>query len=182
MSGWSGGGLPSTILSYEKNSIITTPHEHDYIFQGKCFTVETFFTIASANTEYDIVFDTTACVHRIVALPTFWGVNAGDVTINLGTCSSYTAGTAIIPTNRSDESENTADVIFKYDVTPVDYVAGSTNILIGSKSTNQSSGGSLLRGELPRILKNDNLYLFRVSNNAGEEIKLYYNLSFYEIY
>jgi len=168
------------ILSFSKDAFVITQYENDKIQSGECFTIEEIFYINDADSEYDIVFDTRNCLHKVTALPTFWHVNTGEVTINLGSCSDYSVGTAIIPTNRNGDIINPSDIVFKYDVTPVNHVAGPTNILIGTKSTNQYSGGGSIPGNLPIILKTGIIYVFRISNNAGENIKLYTNISWYE--
>lgn len=162
------------------NALRVTSYENDYIFQGKSYSIETFFSIASGNTTYDIVFDTTNVTNSLVALPTTWNTTAGDVTINLGICTGYTDGTSLTPLNRLYSGSSSA-VIFKYDVTPAGYSAGATNILVGSSSTNQSSGGGTIKGNLPIVLETGIKYVFRISNNSGENIKLGTSINWYEI-
>ena len=167
-------------LSYQKNALIATTYADDYVFQGKCFGIENFVTISNADTEFDIVFDTTNVNKDLVALPTKWFTTAGDVNVNLGSCSSYASGTEILPTNRNYQGTD-SEVIFKYDVTPTAYVAGSTNLLVGSAATNQNSGGGGLEGSLPIILETGIKYIFRVANNSGAEIKFAFMIYWYEV-
>ena len=74
-----------------------------------------------------------------------------------------------------------SEVTFKTDITPTDYVAGQTNILVGSDSSNQSSGGGSNISGTPQVLQTGFKYVFRVSNNAGKDIKLGFKIDWYEI-
>ena len=158
-------------------------YEQDYIFTGNSFSVESFVSISSGDTEYDIVFDATNCNRTLIAMPTNWFTTAGDVTINLGSCTSYANGTEISATNRNYRyaASFSSQIVFKYNVTPTAYSAGTTNLLVGSAATNQNSGGGGLQGRLPIILETGIIYIFRVANNSGQDIKFAFSIHWYEI-
>ena len=165
-----------------RDGIITGTFAERYILEGKAFSVETVFTVGSADTEYDIVFDTTSMTRQLISVPTFWSTSAGAVLINLGSCTSYTGGTEIEPLNRNYAyaSAYPSQTVFKYDITPTGFAAGRTNLLVGSAATQQSSGGGSYVGVYPIVLETGINYIFRVNNQAGEEIKLFAGIEWVE--
>lgn len=175
--------LLENLKSADGLAVRVATYEQDYIFSGKCFSIESFVSISSGNTDFDIVFDTTGMSRQLVAMPTNWFTTAGDVTINLGSCSSYSGGTEIVPTNRNYEFATAypSQVTFKHDITATGHVAGSTNLLIGSAATNQNSGGGGLEGRLPIVLETGLKYVFRVANNSGQDIKFSFLIFWYEL-
>lgn len=165
------------------NGLRTTDYATDYIFRGKSFGIENLVIIDFGDLTYDIVFDTTGMTRSLVALPTAWYTSAGDVTINLGSCDSYTGGTILPITNRNYafSSSYPSEITFKYDVIPTGYSAGSTNLMVGSAATNQNSGGGGIKGTLPIVLETNIKYIFRVANNAGVEVKFAFAIFWYEL-
>ncbi len=158
-----------------RDGIVTATYAERYVLEGKAFSIETVLDIASGNSEYDIAFDTTNVTRQLLAVPTFWATTAGVVLVNLGSCTSYSGGAEITPTNRhyAYASSYPAQTAFKSDVTPTGYAAGDTNLLVGSSATNQNSGGGSYIGNYPIVLETGIKYIFRINNQSGEAIKLF---------
>lgn len=168
--------------SFSRNAIVATSYENNYIFSGNSFNVETVVTIGSGDTTYDLAFDTSGMDRSLVALPITWATTAGPVIATLGTCTSYTGGTELTPLNRdySYQVSFPAQSEIHYDVVPTGYSATTTKVLIGTSATNQSTGGGTTRGSLPRVLQTGPIYVYRIANNAGEEISFHVNFNWYE--
>ena len=174
----------SKALSSSKTGIVTTSFANNAIANGEGFNIESIFTIGAADHTYDIVFDTTAFTrNEFISYPSIFGTSAGPVIVTLGTCDSYTVGTAITPLNQNHNFKGAypAEIIFKYDVTTTGYVATTKKKLVGSTSTNQDSGGGTLSGLLPIWLETGIIYVFRIDNLSGEEIYFYLNNDWFEI-
>ena len=174
----------SKALSSSKTGIVTTSFADNAIAEGKGFTIEYVFPIGAADHTYDLVFDTTAFTRgEFISFPTVWATSAGPVVITLGVCDSYTLGTEIVPTNRNHNFKGSypAEIVFKYDVTPVNFQAADTKILVGSAATNQDSGGGAISGSLPIWLETGLIYIFRCDNLSGDPISLYLLNSWFEI-
>ena len=170
-------------MSYSGGEALVTMPADNYIFSGNSFSVEYTVDIASGNAEYDIAFDTTGMTRTLVALPTKWANTAGWVTISLGACTSYTGGTELSVINREYrfQSSYPTQTTVKYDVTPTGFSASDTLLLIGFSSTNQTSGGGSFSSDYPIVLEPGLKYIFRANNGSGENIKLFFGLSWYEI-
>jgi len=102
---------------------------------------------------------------RLVARPTKWATSTESVIVTLGVCSSYTGGTAITPVNRNYfyQTSNPAKVKIIYNANLTGYVAGSTQILVGTEGTNQNAGGGSYAGNDIIVLDTSLIYVFSVS-------------------
>lgn len=162
---------------------VTTSYEENYIFAGNCFTTETVYSVGTGDTAYDIVFDATSVTKTLVALPIAWSTTDGPVIITLGTCTSYTGGTEVTPTNRNYayQATNPAEVVFTYDAATTGYSAGPMQFLVGVSGSFLNSGGGSIASSLPIILELGVKYVFRVDNQSGDNISLYSDINWYEV-
>lgn len=171
-------------LSYTKNAILSTNYSDNYIAQGKGFSIEYVVTVTDSDSEFDVSFDTTN-VDRdyIIAYPTAWNTSTGSCIITLGTCTSYTGGTELTPTNKNLDFSTLypSQTIFKYDVVPTEFSASPTKILTGTESTPQASGGGKNQSNLPQWLTKGLKYIFRVENKAGADIDLGFGIYWFEV-
>lgn len=169
--------------SFSKDAFITTPYSDDYILRGNGFSLEYVFDVGSGDNAFDLVFDTSAFTRSaLVAYPTIWNVSKGHGIVTLGVCDSYSGGTEVTPTNRNSAFASLwpAQTVFKYDVTPTNFVAAPTKILVGTEASPVASGGGLKEGKLPIWLSTGLRYVFRFDNRAGDDIVLGTAIYWYE--
>ena len=169
--------------SVDRMAHVATTYADNYVFSGKFFSVEHVLAVGSGDTTYDIILDTTDVTRLLVAQPPVWMTTAGPVIITRGLCTSYTGGTEVPATNRhyAYQSTYTAQTVVKYDVSPTGYSAGNMQLLIGTASTNQNSGGGSYVGTAPMVFAPGVKHVLRVSNNAGAAISLFCGLSWQEL-
>lgn len=169
----------SPVFQAKENHEITKDNYEYMIEQGRCSYVENVYPVGNNDTTY-IILDASALTKALKAFPTQWQTTAGPVLITLGVCTGYTGGTEITPLNR-DTNLDSVEMKFVFGATPTgaSFPAYPT-ILVGSASTNQTSGGGHAAGRLPIILK-DLKYVFKIENNSGEAISLYSDISWFEV-
>ena len=176
-----------TVTSCSTAPIVAIDQFTCWIEKGYSHYVEKVYPMASTDVIKYIVLDPTSMVNEnLRSFPSFWSTTCGDVTINLGTCTAYSGGTEIVPLNRLDGG-NPAVVKYYWDVPEANLIDltfpsdGFDVTLVGTTGTNQSSGGGSLTGKLERILDASLIYVFRISNNSAENIKLGTNIIWFEI-
>lgn len=174
--------LDTMLQAFYGFRINVNPYYNYLTREGKTHYVENVYTLAIGATAY-IVLDTKATTKEVVAMPTVWGSSAGCVLVTLGSCESYTDGALIIPINRNFNF-NGAQTKYIYNPTPVNTSFPShPTILIGSSSSNQSSGGGSNMGIKDEIIiiENGINYVFKIQNMSGEQIYLYSKIMWFEV-
>ena len=171
---------PQYVATPDMEAITAIDNSTYLIQEGCCWYAENVYPILTGTT-VDLVLDASGMTKLLRSFPTSWATSSGPVTITLGTCTSYTGGTEITPINRK-AGANSREVEMYLGAT----ITGGVfppypTILVGSASTQQNSGGGITKGSLPIILDNNTIYVFRITNNSGDDISLYSDIIWFEI-
>ena len=162
-------------LSFDQDAFKVTSYADDYILRGNGFSVEYTFSVGSGVTAYDVAFDTSGFTRTgLVAYPTMWNMSKGHSIVTLGTCTSYSAGTALTPANRNSafQASYPSQTVFKYNVSTTGFSAADTQLLVGTEAGAIATGGGTNEGRFPQWLTPGLIYIFRVNNQAGDDITL----------
>lgn len=171
----------TSCMTYSKNGFVTDGYENNETIKGRAFFVETVFTVAIGNT-LDIVIDPRLVSNSMILLPSQWSVNQGYVEISVGVCTGYSGGTKIENLNRDFNkiTTNKEKTLISYGATVEGFTGGLATIPVGTTSTNQNSGGGGYESRgiiIPDISK---IYVYRIPNTTGEELKLGLFARFFE--
>jgi hypothetical protein len=146
------------------------PFYDDCIFGGCGYSVETIFSVTNGES-FNIVFDPSGIDSdkRLTVFPTAWNVSTDIITVNLGICASYTGGTEISYTNRNYyyASSKPGQSVLKRGATLTDFVAGNTNIQVGTESGFLNPGGGSASGGGITILDKSLIYVFSFTAPAA---------------
>lgn len=162
---------PVSIVTNDGDNVVTVDKSVYHIMRGECWGAENCFLDLTAGTTVDIVLDAEGMTKGFAAFPTAWKTSNGYVTISLGTCTSYTGGELISVVNRNTDSTAVREATIHYNAT----ITGGSfptydTILVGTAGTVQNAGGGAAVAQLPILLDNDTLYVFRIKIPTGSNI------------
>lgn len=177
-----GAGIGS-VLSEGKDCIVTSSHLEDAIHKGEVFTTQQIYDIGNGGTLRILIDPTLATsTSEISIVPFAFATTIGYQIVTFTNDCDYTGGTLSAVVNRNDNE--TGIIINQMEVrqAPSGTNAGDyiTDYIVGTKATNQSSGGG---SNLPSdifILNNAKKYLLTIVNYAGEAVKFSMRLTWRE--
>jgi len=157
------------IEAYSGNGLVTTSYADDAVVRGSAYSIRQTFTIPVDGLK-GIVFDPSLLEHDAFLEPFRVSVTIGPLRLKLYTDISITEGLTELPAvNRSGLIDEPHHKMKVYDTftgldlgtnQPLEYV-------IGSKSTNQTSGGAVAAGERIFPFLRDKKYYLEFDNNEG---------------
>jgi hypothetical protein len=175
-------GLGS-VLSHNKDCIVTSSHLEDAIHRGEVFTTQQIYDIGNGAT-LKILIDPTLCDSdkEVSIVPFAFSTTVGYLIVTFTNDCNYSGGTLSPVVNRNDNQ--TGILLNQMEVRRAatgtdegDYV---TDYIVGTKSTNQSSGGGTNLPSDIFILNKAKKYLLTIVNYAGEAVKFSLRLTWRE--
>jgi len=154
-------------------------YEADAVIAGNAYIVETVFSIGASSTVNVIVDPTVLSNQRFTVLPTSWGVSASHIKITLGTCTAYSAGTAVTCLNRNYKYSN-ADTVVKTNATVAGATDSGVEFIVGAEGQGANLGGGNYGAGGMQILDPTAIYYFKVVNQEATIAKVTANIKFFE--
>jgi hypothetical protein len=181
------GNKPSLgqVLSYSKDGLVVTTYADDNIVKGNCFQIQRVITVTDDAPIY-IVLDTTALVGAnkiLFILPLILSTAGGNCKVETYPIESYTGGNEIKFARVNSTVDNFALSKVYKDVTPVGNVPDDEyrEYSIGTKSTNQSSGGGLDVPDIAKKFPSGSLITAKISTLETSDVELNFGLIIFEI-
>lgn len=174
-------------LSFSGDALRMTSYENDYSVRGNAFHLQKNFTIAIGTT-LNILIDYTTYTKvpkggqgLIFVLPPNYAASDGAVLVTVRRDSDYSGGTEIDVPNVNTVFGGFLQTTITSGATGNDAGTSVLDYLVGSASTNQSSGGGNISGDSAFIRNSKDKTLVQIANNSGEEITFNYSQTFFEI-
>ncbi|MCP4394964.1 MAG: hypothetical protein GY804_11965 [Alphaproteobacteria bacterium] len=175
--------LTESTLSHSKDGQVVTSYADNYGVKGNGFTLQRNFAIASGASLYILIDYTTFTKPTgfIFVQPPIFSAGAGEVLVNVYRGSDYSGGSVIEVLSNNTVINNTMETTITEN--PTGTVLGDSVLeyLVGSKSTNQNSGGGSISIGPPFIRNNTGKTLVEIVNNSGENTTFNYSQVFFEI-
>lgn len=166
--------------SASQDAILTTSYADDYTVRGYAFQIQRRIALTSEQTLYWVVdFSAVAASKAVFSLPIALQSTAGLVYVDTYAATSYTGGSVETIINPNAGSAIVPQAVVKSGITPT----GATLVreyAVGSKSTNQSSGGGAVSGQTPKIWGKVPLVIKMVNQESAENV-LTVGFTWYEI-
>jgi hypothetical protein len=167
--------------SISKNGLVTTTYADDGMVKGQCFHIRKRLTLTSGQTYY-VAFDLTANDDKILfSLPLEMSTAGGCVFVDTYGADSYTGGTSITPIKMNAMGTQNALAVVKEGVTPTGGPYSLREYIVGTLSTNQSSGSGTGLIDTPKILNPAKPIIFKLVNQESSSVILNINFIWYEI-
>lgn len=167
-------------LSFSQDAIIATDYAQDYIVRGRAFQIRKRITIPGEETLY-MEFDLTKATGPIFTLPVLCSTAGGAVFLDTYNADSSTGGTALPVLKLNTSSDNLPKITVKSGVTVSGTPENVREYIIGTLSTNQSSGGGLISDETPKVWANDKPLYFKFMNQETGPVVLNVGFVWFEL-
>jgi hypothetical protein len=176
-----GGDVLNNALSLSKNGLVCTTYADDGVVRGQCFNVRKRLTLTSGQTYY-VAFDLTAHTEKtLFTLPLGLSTSGGSVFVDTYGVDSYTGGTSVTPVKMNSMSTIEPLAIIKQGVTPTGGPYSLREYIVGTLTTNQSSGSGTGLVDTPKILNPAKPIIFKLVNQESGSVVLNINFIWYEI-
>ena len=168
--------------SFTKDAIIATTYADDYITKGNAFQVKKRIALASGQELY-LEFNIALAVGKMVySLPIKLSTGGGLVFVDTYNATSSTGGTTLAtPINLNGLSSAAAQTTVKTGVTVSGTASNVREYIVGTISTNQSSGGGSAESDTPKILDNSNPLYIKLANQESAIVYVDLGFIWYEI-
>lgn len=171
----------SSQRSFSGDAVLTTTYQDDYITRGNGFQVKKRIALTSGQTLY-LEFDISKHAGVVYSLPIEFSTGGGLVFVDTYNADSSTGGTVLaVPINVNGLSTKTSDTTIKTGVTVTGTPTNVREYIVGTLSTNQSSGGGPAQEGIPKILNNAKPLYFKIVNQESAAVTLNIGFTFYEL-
>jgi hypothetical protein len=184
MSLWKG--KPNKV-SIDDQSFVINDQSLEFVKLGRMFTIREIVQISQDATYY-MVFDPTNAVvsppeftGRIIIYPLNLKASQGMVLTTLFFGGAYSGGSAITPINRNEESVRRACCRFRKGVTIDTPGQEGFGYMVGTDSTNQSSGGGEELPSQPFVSTINTIKYIKIENLSGDDIYFRLAMDFAEL-
>lgn len=177
-------GIPTARVlqsSFSKDAVLATTYEDDYITRGMGFQIKKRIILTAQQTLY-IEFDITQHSGTVYSLPLEVSTAGGLVLMDTYGADSSTGGIILAtPLNLNGLSTNTADSTIKTGVTVSGTTINVREYVVGTLSTNQSSGGGQAQEHVPKILNNTKPIYIKLVNQETDPVTINLGIIWYEL-
>jgi len=137
---------------------------HHELHEGDMYSVHTFANVANAA-NFDLVIHTMDSVAKRIHM-FFEAEVEAESEFYVYEDATYTDGTgvAVVPINRERNSAKTSDI---QDMESNPNILGVGNLLVQTMAGSGKKVGGRARGLEELVLRNDTIYLFRITNVSG---------------
>lgn len=154
-------------LSFSKDAVLTTTYQDDYTTRGNGFQFKKRISLTSLQTLY-LEIDISKHKGVVYSLPLELSTAGGLVFVDTYSADSSTGGsTFATPLNLNGLSATTANTTVKSGVTVSGTPLNVREYIVGTASTNQSSGGGAIQNEVPKILNNAKPLYLKIENKES---------------
>lgn len=169
--------------SFTKNAHLATDQRTNSVFKGVKFLIQKNFSIAASGSLYILIDYTTYLGDgkQIVIEPATFSSSYGPVIVNIYRGTDYTGGTPIPAYNVNTLIGTKSQTTFTQGATGTAKGTVTQEFLVGSGSTNQSSGGGAATSAGLIVRGNDGKTLIEILNESGETATVNFLQEFYEI-
>lgn len=169
------------VTSSTKNAIISTSKTNDFVVQKKAYSIRQSIPVLTAATTR-ILFDTTGMENDTLVSPFKVSTNVGPCHMSFTSDLTYTsADTPLLVLNRYGVVAVTDSGVKNYtNITGLVIGSEPATYPLGSKSTNQASGGGVVAGQAIFFFEKDKQYLISITNNSGEAVDVGFQFDWYE--
>lgn len=173
----------SSTLTLSKDGIVIAPYASDAVLRKQAYSIRQVFTILTGATK-TLIFDPTTLGNDVILEPFRVSSTVGTVKMNLIADVKIDSGDSELPVvNRYGLLDFPIHKMGCFD-TFTNLDRGSqppSEYIVGSKSTNQSSGGGSTAGANIFTFENDKKYLLEWVNNTGEEVDVSLQFDWFEV-
>lgn len=164
------------ISVFGKAALPIISNEHNRIHGGSLFTAQVVSAALGAAASLYIEMNVPEGIEVHVKGITFY--NGDDGEYELIEAPTLTTGTTpLVSLNRNRKAPNLSNLVLKSDPTTISGGTLLDNVFF--KGTNQSPG-ILLVDDLEWVLKEDEVYLFRLTNNGASSEQALLKINWYE--
>ena len=169
--------------SFSNDAVLTTTYDDDYTVSGNGFLLQKNFTISAAGTLL-LLFDYTTLTgtdKKIFIRPAIFSTTSGPVTVTAYRGTDYSGGTQLHAYNLNTIIGGESKITITQG--PTGSVKGTEvqNWLVGTGSTNQSSGGGSIEVDVNFVRPNTGKTLMEIVNSSGEQITFNVVQKFFEL-
>lgn len=172
----------SHILSNNKSGIIATSYKDDAVSRGQAFEIKKRITLTTGQIYY-LVIDSSALVSANKGFfidPLVMSTGGGMVFVDTFAIDGYTGGEIVTPLKLNTTKAQTAECVFKKGVTIGNIISDPREYIVGTKSTNQSSGGGGLTIDVSKQFTSGAKIAAKLHNQETETVYLNFGIVFYE--
>jgi hypothetical protein len=170
------------VLTNNKTGVVTASYSDDAVSKGQAFEVRKRITLTTKQV-YDVVLDSTALVAANKGLfidPLSMSTGGGMVFVDTFAVDTYTGGDAIVPLKLNTTKTQVAECVFKKGVTIGNIISDPREYIVGTLSTNQSSGGGSMPIEVSKQFTPGVKIVARFSNQEDATVYFDFGIVFYE--
>lgn len=180
-----GNGLPyGSILTNNKSGIVIASYVDDAISKGQGFEIKKRVSLL-ANQEYILVLYSTALVAAgkgLFIMPLIMSTGGGMVFVDTYAIAGYTLGTAVTPLKINTTKALAPECIFKKGITQTgDALTDPREYIVGTLSTNQSSGGGAAPIDVAKQFTPGVIMAAKCMNQENAPVVLNFGMIFFEV-
>lgn len=149
----------------DKKGFVTAGYDFDFIFQGRAFSFNALFDVATTPNTF-ILLDPTS-VDYLIAFPFSFKAEDGPFIVSLYVGTDYTGGTPVFTYNRNSLSSNTTSAVITSGASGSSKGTMISQFLIGTGGGPLSSAGGEGGDKLPFIANTDYKYLLELDNQSA---------------